>query len=419
MSGGQRFSRRLGRRGPFFDLLEALNGPECAICSIAGQTRSRYLDALSYESVNDLAIRARLRESRGFCNRHAWYLVEEVRDVFGTAIIYRDVLHTVQKLTSDLTHVSIASLGPQATCVGCLTEDESTELALAALGRSLNDPQVVAALERSVGLCGPHLRRAVASAPPARRHQLVTLAGAHGQRDAANPGTLRWRSTGRRGTFGPNQSNAPNERTDEPAPADLLPTSPSIISGDRASAGAEHLECTMCLAVGAELARFASSAELDDGSSGICNTHAWLPPAEAVAPLAARQISLLWDEALQAAGAATSWLDQLTWLSPFRQRQLTGAPPIPCRLCLHQARLERDFCHTATGPLCVPHLQQALTFQGPAVLATTRAIWGALDQHLAEYIRKEDYRFRREPRGAEQGAPRWAVALLSGAPGIR
>jgi hypothetical protein len=419
MRGGQPPLRRLGRHGPFFDLLEALRGPECAICSIAAQTRSRYLEALSYESVNDLAIRARLRQSRGFCNRHAWYLVEEVRDVFGTAIIYRDVLHTVQQLTSDLTHVSLASLGPRATCVGCLTEEESTELALAALGRSLNNPDVVTALQRSVGLCGPHLLRAVACSPPARRRQLVGLAGANGHRQPTDAATLRWRATGRRGTFGPNQSNAPSEDRGAPVPDHRPPNRPSATAGDRDAAGAEPFACAVCLAAGAELTQFSSSAELDDGISGVCNVHAWRAPAERVAPLAERQVSLLREEAQKSATAATSWLDQLAWLSPLRPRPPGMAAPLPCRLCQHQARLERDFCQTATGPLCLPHLRQALSFHGSAALAPTRAIWEALDQHLTDYIRKEDYRFRGEPRGAEQGAPRWAVALISGAPGIR
>ncbi|MBX6771349.1 MAG: hypothetical protein IRY83_06465 [Chloroflexi bacterium] len=37
-----------------------------------------------------------------------------------------------------------------------------------------------------------------------------------------------------------------------------------------------------------------------------------------------------------------------------------------------------------------------------------------LRQELAEYIRKQDYRFRHEPAGPEQTAPLRALALVAG-----
>jgi len=38
---------------------------------------------------------------------------------------------------------------------------------------------------------------------------------------------------------------------------------------------------------------------------------------------------------------------------------------------------------------------------------------------LDEYIRKNDYRFRGEPRGEEQRSPWRAVAMVAGARGLR
>jgi hypothetical protein len=71
------------------------------------------------------------------------------------------------------------------------------------------------------------------------------------------------------------------------------------------------------------------------------------------------------------------------------------------------------------APLCLPHLRRAIAARGVAAIAPVRPTWRQLDQLLGEFIRKEDYRFRREPRGLEQHSPRWTIALIAGAPGIR
>ena len=77
----------------FFELRDALGRPGCAVCRLAGRSVRRYLEALAFESVNDLGLRAALRRARGFCNLHAWQLLDEAREPFGAGIIYRDVLH--------------------------------------------------------------------------------------------------------------------------------------------------------------------------------------------------------------------------------------------------------------------------------------------------------------------------------------
>jgi hypothetical protein len=75
-----------------FEVREALAEPGCAVCRLALRSVSRLLQSIAYEQVNDIALRKELRRARGFCNRHAYQWLREVRSVLGTALIYRDVL---------------------------------------------------------------------------------------------------------------------------------------------------------------------------------------------------------------------------------------------------------------------------------------------------------------------------------------
>src|SRR5262245_12663767 len=94
-----------------------------------------------------------------------------------------------------------------------------------------------------------------------------------------------------------------------------------------------------------------------------------------------------------------------------------------CPACRAQRVRESALVPAAVAdgrPLCVPHLRVAdRAGQGAATLAVARAVWGDLDAALAANVRSQDYRFRREPRGAEQRAPRTAVRWIAGKPGIR
>jgi hypothetical protein len=420
--GGPKQLPRHGRHGQYFDFVEALRGPECAICAIAAQTRWRYLEAISFECVNDLGIRAKLRQSLGFCNRHAWYLVDEVRDVFGAAIIYRDVLHTLQAATVDLTRVPAGAFDPRARCIACLAEDESTDLALAALGRSLHQPEVAAAFNASPGLCGPHLLRATALARPPARRTLVEVGFAAWERNSSHPAALRWRAVGRAGTFDLDLVALGSKPVDNPSKGGArngqLGAGPKDRSVSATPDPTLQFHCTICEQVTAHLAELATQPNLDDGRSGVCNRHAWLPPAERLAPISQRLLAAERTQ-IQTTLAASSWRDAVPLPDRWRPVPPAQAPPLRCLFCAEQGRLEAQLAATATGTLCVPHLRLGLTTRGLAATAPTRAAWAQLDQLLGEHIRKEDYRFRSEPRGDEQYAPRWAVGLVAGARGVR
>jgi hypothetical protein len=69
--------------------------------------------------------------------------------------------------------------------------------------------------------------------------------------------------------------------------------------------------------------------------------------------------------------------------------------------------------------ICLPHLRAVLRSVPDAALVATlaeahAAILARTSAALAEVIRKNDYRFRQEPRGDEFRAPAWAVEQAAG-----
>ncbi len=395
--------RPLSRHSHFYDLLDALAQPGCALCSLAARTRWRYLDSLAYENVNDPGVREKLRASLGFCNRHAWYFVERVREVFGAAIIYRDVLHAVQRRAAAAS--SPDPFAPTVPCLACVAERQATDDALQTLGEALAAPDFLTAFLASDGLCSPHLLRTLARVPPSARGKLWELSSSRESGELPDPRRERWRAVGAVGTFGVDELAL---AVDRPHAA---PT--AVPSG-------EPFVCAVCTAVRAELGQLASWEELDDGSGGLCNVHAWLTEA-AAAELYQRQIAAFLAQArelVETPPESRVWqaVRGLGWARPVEEE----APfPLRCVGCVRQAAVETTLCAQGVGPLCLPHLRRALRLQGQPALVSARPTWHQLDRLLSEYVRKEDYRFRGEPRGIEQSSPRWAVALIAGAPGIR
>ena len=75
--------------------------------------------------------------------------------------------------------------------------------------------------------------------------------------------------------------------------------------------------------------------------------------------------------------------------------------------------------YEASDGLCLPHFRDVLAqpAPGPApalLVAAQRAIWSRLDGELEEFLRKSDYRFQKEPFGAERDSRQRAISAVSG-----
>jgi hypothetical protein len=157
----------MARDSTAFELREALVLPGCAICSLTLRSVGRYLEALAYERVNDLGVRANLRAARGFCNLHAHRWLRDGRGVLGTALIYRDVIRSVLPELETPTAggsrlIKLKRLrgrprsARMAECPACAAQREAEDRFLSALAALMRDAEDTRLFEASDGLCFKH-----------------------------------------------------------------------------------------------------------------------------------------------------------------------------------------------------------------------------------------------------------------------
>lgn len=192
----------------YFELLEACQQPNCPICRLVDRATLHYLEMVFYEHVNDISLRAQLRDSLGLCRQHAWQAVQgSVADPLGVAIIYHDVftnvlrrlpkngpeavnregllarLEPAARRLQDAVRKAVQALTPSQPCPACQQQAIADEMYLNGVRKYLDDERLQQVLRASDGLCLPHLRGALERAPDEAGFSL--LLAAHRQRWAA------------------------------------------------------------------------------------------------------------------------------------------------------------------------------------------------------------------------------------------
>lgn len=443
-------------------MLEALDGDECPICSLGLRGVGRYLDVLSYENVNDVPAREKLRAARGFCNAHAWHVSDNGHDGLGIAIIYRDIVNTLLGVLSagGEAKALAARLAAQQSCPACDHAGDTSARYLSALLAHLPEPELRHKYEHSNGLCLPHLRQALMATRDGEHASLLVTVWTKrvaalrrdllATQDEGNDELPALRAL----------AGAPSVNTDSPEhhPDGTAPAGPGAVA-ELARACAEE-GCPLCRVVMRDVEEYLTNlpkevrnrrprAQEVLEAHGLCNRHAWQ-----LAQGQGRRDPRLWQLAL--AGAAEA-LEELASLEEPRQQggffaRLRGSRPAVgpmlaedlrpralCPACRAQAETERrwgaallaglrqvDFtaAFARSRGVCLPHLLAALHL-GPDDLArevlvsTQVTAWQALRGELDEFIRKHDYRFATEPMGAERDSPWRAIAQVAGARWLR
>ncbi len=147
------------------------------MCRLAARRADGYLDSYLYEHVNDVELRAIIRDARGFCERHAHDLLDKL-DALAVAITYRDILNTLVKELGALNGAPEAGAGgarrfwhwgrqrnnlrAPAVCPVCEAEATAAARALDVLAHGLREPDMVEALQDGDPLCLDHLRGVLA-----------------------------------------------------------------------------------------------------------------------------------------------------------------------------------------------------------------------------------------------------------------
>jgi len=165
----------------YHDLLDDLRHPGCPVCLGANRAAWRYIDGLLWELVNDPGVRARLRESHGFCREHALLVLDiglEQGNALGIAILYEDLLtHISQKavcaprgrrenLLQSRRRPDPTRLAPRGDCPACETGRHVAANYLRILATADAASEIGrAARQESRGLCVSHLVHGLRLAP--------------------------------------------------------------------------------------------------------------------------------------------------------------------------------------------------------------------------------------------------------------
>lgn len=175
---------------PYFNLLDALRAPGCALCNLGRAAIDRFLDTILYEYVNDTGTQKRLTAAHGFCPTHGELLLGR-RSAVGIAILYNAVLGRLEaelpseqaadagwmaRLAGQLGRGEAAGslLAARSDCLACQTRDGTGERALSVWREHYDDPSLAAALQTADAFCLPHLRQALRSLDGPPRQMLLT-----------------------------------------------------------------------------------------------------------------------------------------------------------------------------------------------------------------------------------------------------
>jgi len=154
---------------------EAFSKRGCAVCLLLNRYDVRRLDALLYESVNDVFVRDMIRKSLGFCNRHSSVMGEIAASVgrdllsasgapLGIGMIHPDLVETLMKQLKDDKipgRIRRNSRSGKDACLVCPGRKELELAYLRTLIRNVADLGFREKYLKSDGLCAAHLTKAL------------------------------------------------------------------------------------------------------------------------------------------------------------------------------------------------------------------------------------------------------------------
>jgi hypothetical protein len=174
-------------------LLEVLDCDGCPFCALVTAALERYFRTVLYEQVNDIGMRASLRESQGYCAAHG-EMLRQARSALGSAIIHRDVLNTLARSLEAEPLLASASrnwlrnlvdpergprdplLGGAQPCPACQRVRERELNYADTLLLNWDDEVLQASFRSSAGLCLSHLRLTLARTRDATQFEAIRAA---------------------------------------------------------------------------------------------------------------------------------------------------------------------------------------------------------------------------------------------------
>ncbi|MEX1045830.1 MAG: DUF6062 family protein [Actinomycetota bacterium] len=153
----------IAQQAGYRDLLADLEHPGCPACRGSFRSARRYIGAVLWESVNDVGIRHRLRESQGFCGSHGQLAIKVAYEralATGMAVMYEDFLgHVERDLVVAVRRRRISAPVPESRCPACERADETTDSYLRILGEAREGDEIFERARLSGRfVCLPHVR---------------------------------------------------------------------------------------------------------------------------------------------------------------------------------------------------------------------------------------------------------------------
>lgn len=148
--------------------------PSCAICFLVERSVVSYLTFLFAEFVNDIELRLKFRQARGFCRLHT-QAVRTRGDALGIAILYSDLadLTITQWRDHPPTKPSLLSFpkrnrstSPELPCPACSIEAEANSRYLRALAQGLERVEVREAIKNEPRFCMAHFEEMMRVSKP-------------------------------------------------------------------------------------------------------------------------------------------------------------------------------------------------------------------------------------------------------------
>jgi hypothetical protein len=132
------------------EIMDALELPGCAICTLNRRAIEGWVDSLLREGVTNINSRLRFRDAGGLCGEHS-VLLDERGNPLGVAILMYDLL----------TEAGPAQISKRASvrCNACDFLRETEARYVDSLAGALVWPETRQRFEASEGLCVPHMRR--------------------------------------------------------------------------------------------------------------------------------------------------------------------------------------------------------------------------------------------------------------------
>lgn len=142
-------------------LMNACTQAGCILCRLSEESMHRYLELWKEELFTDVDIRQELRNSKGFCHKHTWQLVDIGANI-QLAQAYRDVLtDLMDQLVSDKNTHRRHWFEPKTAltaCPACKRQAEFESRLISTLREALSETPFYAQFAASSGLCLHHFQ---------------------------------------------------------------------------------------------------------------------------------------------------------------------------------------------------------------------------------------------------------------------